>query len=90
MANIQTVNATEFKAKCLEILDRLSAHEVDQVVVTKRGKPVAVLTPPPPEDAAIRDIHGFMRGSVVIPPDFDLTEPVSTEAFIADAGELHG
>jgi hypothetical protein len=31
-----------------------------------------------------------MRGSVVIPPDFDLTEPVSTEAFIADAGELHG
>jgi hypothetical protein len=26
----------------------------------------------------------------VVAPDFDLTEPVSTEAFIADTGELHG
>ena len=74
MANIQTFDATEFKAKCLEILDRLGAHEVDQVVVTRRGKPVAVLTAAPSEEAAIRDIHGFMRGSVVI--DLDLTEPV--------------
>jgi prevent-host-death family protein len=90
MANIQTVNATEFKAKCLEILDRVGAHEVDQVIVTKRGKPVAVLTPPPSDDAAIRNIHGFMRGSVVVAPDFDLTEPVSTEAFVADSGELYG
>ena len=90
MANIQTVNATEFKAKCLEILDRLGAREVDQVIVTKRGQPVAVLTPPPSGDQAVRDIHGFMRGSVVVAPDFDLTEPVSTEAFIADSGELHG
>ena len=90
MANIQTVNATEFKAKCLEILDRLGAREVDQVIVTKRGRPVGVLTPPPSADQAVRDIHGFMRGSAVVAPDFDLTEPVSTEAFIADSGDLHG
>jgi antitoxin (DNA-binding transcriptional repressor) of toxin-antitoxin stability system len=90
MANIQTFNATEFKAKCLEILDRLGAHEVDQVVVTKRGKAVAVLTPPPSEDAAVRGIHGFMRGSAVVAPDFDLTEPVNTEPFVAEAGDLNG
>ena len=80
MAKVQTLNATEFKAKCLEILDRLGAHEVDQVVVTKRGKPVAVLTPPPSEDAAVRGIHGFMRGSAVVAPDFDRAEPVSNFA----------
>lgn len=90
MANVQTVNATEFKAKCLEILDRLAARELDSVVVTKRGKPVAVLTPPPSEAAAVRSIHGFMRGSVTLPPGLDLTEPVSAEPFAAEDGALHG
>ena len=90
MGKLQIVNATEFKAKCLEILDRLGAHEVDQVVVTKRGKPVAVLTPPPTDNAAVRDIHGFMRGAAVVAPDFDLTEPVNAEHFVAEAGNLHG
>ena len=90
MANIQTLDATEFKAECLEILDRLQARELDQVIVTKRGKSVAVLTPPPSEEAAVRNIHGFMRGSVVIAQDFDLTEPVNMEPFGAEAGDLNG
>ncbi|MBV8457099.1 MAG: type II toxin-antitoxin system prevent-host-death family antitoxin, partial [Acetobacteraceae bacterium] len=33
------------KAKCLEVLDRVAAGSVDRVVITKRGKPVGVLTP---------------------------------------------
>lgn len=90
MANVQTINATEFKAKCLEILDRLGARELDRVIVTKRGKPVAVLTPPPSEAAAVRDIHGFMRGAAIVPEGVDLTEPVSAEPFSAEFGDLHG
>lgn len=86
----RTINATEFKAKCLDILDRLGAHQLDRVVITKRGKPVAVLTPPETEAAAVRDIHGFMRGSVVMPAGIDLTAPVSEEPFMADSGLLHG
>jgi prevent-host-death family protein len=39
----QTVSASEFKAKCREILDRICRREVDQVIVTKRGAAVAVL-----------------------------------------------
>src|SRR6476659_2226993 len=42
----QTIGAAEFKARCLEILDRLSAREVSRVTITKRGRPVAVLVPP--------------------------------------------
>jgi hypothetical protein len=33
--------------------------------------------------------HGFMRGSVVIPPDIDLTEPIATEPFAAEHRALH-
>jgi hypothetical protein len=34
-------------------------------------------------------LHGFMRGSVKIPPDVDLTDPVIDEAFDAADGALH-
>ena len=85
-----SISASEFKAKCLEILDRLSKHQLDRVVITKRGKPVAILTPPESDAEAVRGLHGFMRGSVIIPPDLDLTAPVIDEAFDVEAGKLHG
>ncbi|HEX3885562.1 MAG TPA: hypothetical protein VHW66_23115 [Stellaceae bacterium] len=34
-------------------------------------------------------VYGFMRGTVVIPPDIDLTEPAETEPFDAEDGVLH-
>lgn len=40
---MQTISASQFKAKCLAILDEVA--EGDEVVVTKRGKPVAKLVP---------------------------------------------
>lgn len=88
MSAFQTYSATEFKAKCLDILDRLSTRELIQVKVTKRGKTVAILNPPDDTDAALPDLHGFMRGSVVIPPDFDLTAPVLDEPLLAALGQL--
>lgn len=33
-------------------------------------------------------LHGFMRGSVIIPPDFDLTAPVIDEPLDAESGEF--
>ena len=85
----ETISASEFKAKCLKILDRLGNRELDRVTVTKRGKTVAVLTPPEPQGEAVRDIYGFMRGTVVIPEGFDLTEPVLDEPLDAELGILH-
>ncbi|CAN5556210.1 hypothetical protein BH20VER3_BH20VER3_04770 [soil metagenome] len=41
-----TVNATEFKSKCLQLMERVkSTHE--PILITKRGKVVAQLSPPP-------------------------------------------
>lgn len=85
----ETIGATEFKAQCLEILDRLSAREISRVTITKRGRPVAVLLPPEDAREAVRRVHGFMRGSVVIPPGTDLTAPTVDEPFDAAEGRLH-
>lgn len=41
---MRTFNATEFKAKCLAILEEV-AESGEPVVILKRGKPIAQLVP---------------------------------------------
>jgi prevent-host-death family protein len=89
MQDAQSYTATEFKAKCLDILDRVAAHKFTRVTITKRGKIVAVLTPPDDPEATVRQLHGFLRGSVIAPPDFDFTAPVLDQPLSADDGKLH-
>ncbi len=86
---IQTISATEFKAKCLNILDRLAGHELDRVIITKRGQTVGVLLPPQPDPTTLIDLYGCMRGSVVIPEGLDLTAPILDEPLDAEVGILH-
>lgn len=90
MPDTQTISASEFKARCLEILDRLADHTLERVTITKRGRVVGVLLPPASHADAVRHLHGFMRGSVVVPPGIDLTEPASLDIFTADDGIFHG
>jgi prevent-host-death family protein len=40
----KTINASDFKARCLRVLDDVQATRTE-VVITKRGKPVARLGP---------------------------------------------
>ena len=79
----KTISATEFKATCLDLLDRLNQGEWERVEVTKRGRVVAILTAPPTQAEAVAGLHGFMRGSVVMPEDVDLTAPILDELFAA-------
>lgn len=51
----KTVTATEFKVKCLWILDHLGPGGV---VITKRGRPVARVMPLIPERADVREVSG--------------------------------
>ena len=90
MASSEIVSATEFKAKCLEILDRVSSRQVERVIITKRGNVAAVLVPPDATAEQVKQLHGFLRGSVKIPADLDLTKAVSDQHFVAEEGELHG
>jgi hypothetical protein len=83
-----TISASEFKAKCLDIFSKLANRRLDQVTVTKRGKPVAELYPPKGADPA-ESLYGFMKGTVHIPPDFDLTAPIFEGEIVAESGKLH-
>jgi len=76
----RVMTATEFKAKCLEVMDRVNAGEWSQVVITKRGKEVAVVRPPAPEDIDTpwdpMRVFGCMEGSVTIPEGVDIVGPI--------------
>lgn len=44
---MKVIPATEFKAKCLQLLDMVQATG-DELVISKRGKPVARIVPERP------------------------------------------
>jgi len=68
---VKTINATEFKAKCLAILDEVNqTHE--GIIILKRGVPVARLVPPIGDDETYA--QDGLRGSVTI--HGDIIEPV--------------
>jgi len=56
-----TIAVGEFKAKCLKIMEEVRTTR-SPVTITKRGKPVAVLTPYPEETPA--PLFGRMKGRV--------------------------
>ena len=54
---MSTIQASEFKAKCLGLMDQV-ARTGETIVVTKNGKPVAELRAHrPPRAKSIRGIH---------------------------------
>jgi prevent-host-death family protein len=89
--NDQTLQiaASEFKAKCLDLMDQLAARKLNRIVVTKRGRPVAVLTPPPTPEEAADALFGCLKGQIIAPADFDFTAPVLEEPIDAAEGVLH-
>jgi hypothetical protein len=86
MDDVLRVSATEFKARCLAIFRALEARRIGRVPVTRRGSPVAELTPPRTE---LPTLWGAHRGSVEVAPEIDLTAPVLDETLDAAAGVLH-
>lgn len=83
------MSASEFRAKCLALLDQLAARKITQITITKHGRPVAVLSPPTSPEAEARSLFGVMRGRVVAPPGVDFTAPVADEPLNAAEGRLH-
>ncbi|MGH8134295.1 MAG: type II toxin-antitoxin system Phd/YefM family antitoxin [Steroidobacteraceae bacterium] len=61
------IPAGEFKAKCLQLMDKV-ARSREPLVITKRGRPVAKLVPADdPHPAA--PLFGYMAGSAKIHGD---------------------
>lgn len=57
-----TVGVAEFKARCLELLDGVGTRG-DEVIVTKRGKPIAQIGPIRPE---FPELRGMFAGRAKI------------------------
>jgi prevent-host-death family protein len=60
---MKTIGATEFKQKCLSLLDQV---EPDGLVITKHGKPVAKLVPIHEDSASL---IGSLRGKIRVNGD---------------------
>lgn len=73
---VREVAAGEFKAKCLQLMDEVNSQGVE-LVITKRGKPVAKLVPvdPPATDT----LWGSMKDRTRIAADADLVCPDPTD-----------
>ncbi len=69
----RTIKASEFKAKCLKLMDEV-AESGEEIVITKRGRPVAKLTPL--QETAKT---WFGRDREIIRIHGDITEPVDVE-----------
>jgi prevent-host-death family protein len=83
---MQTIKASEFKAKCLASMDQV-ARTGETILVTKNGKPVAELRPH--RGARVLSPFGIhkglveLSGDIVSPLDVDWEAMLSTEAGIS-------
>ncbi len=69
----RTIKATEFKAKCLKLLDEV-AESGEEIVITKNGKPVARLLPYREKP---KTLFGIDRGRMKILGD--IISPIDVE-----------
>jgi prevent-host-death family protein len=81
MEPAMNINAAEFKAKCLKLIDTVAAtHE--PLVISKRGKPLVKLVPIIDETPA--SLFGYMKGTVTI--HGDIVAPLD-ETWSAESGD---
>ncbi|MCE5360115.1 type II toxin-antitoxin system Phd/YefM family antitoxin [Candidatus Igneacidithiobacillus taiwanensis] len=75
------INASEFKAKCLKLIDEVATtHE--PLVISKRGKPLVKLVPVVDETPA--SMFGYMQGTITI--HGDIVAPVD-DLWSAESGD---
>ena len=73
-SHMETINASDFKARCLAILDRVQATG-ERVVILKRGRPVAELLPASRTHAEYPQLE--LKGTVIVAGD--IVEPAVPE-----------
>jgi len=75
---MRTMKASEFKAKCLAVMDEVAATG-EPVTITKNGKPVAQLVPS--RTGRVSDPFGMMKGQTIILGD--IISPVGEDEWEA-------
>ena len=79
----RTIKASEFKAKCLKIMDEV-AESGEEIIITKHGRPVSRLMPYRERPKSL-----FGRGKGMIEIHGDIVEPLDV-VWEAELGLLDG
>ena len=74
----RTIMASEFKAKCLKLMDEV-AETGEEIVITKNGKPVAKLAPYSEARPIPKSMFGKDKGKIRILGD--IVSPMPAEWF---------
>ncbi len=75
-AGVRTIKASEFKAKCLKLMDEV-AESGEEIVITKNGRPVSRLIPYREKP---KTLFGIDRGRIEILGDIVSSIDVEWEA----------
>jgi len=81
------IPAGEFKAKCLQLMDKV-ARTREPIVITKRGRPVAKLVPPDDQEPH-QPLFGYMGGSAEIRGDIVRAPDLDWSAVTGEEDELY-
>ena len=81
VGGIRTIKASEFKAKCLQLMDEV-AESGQEIVITKKGKPISRLTP-----YREKSTLTFGRNRDIMRTYADIVEPMPAEWFEKDDGD---
>ena len=71
--NTRTITASEFRAKCLQLMDEVAATG-EEIIITKNGRPVSRLIPYREKP---KSLFGIDRDKIVILGD--IVEPIDVE-----------
>jgi prevent-host-death family protein len=75
MTRNRTMTASDFRARCFDVLDQVAGRKLESVTITKRGRPVAVVRPAPGA-AELPSLFGCMRGTVTFSEGIDIDRPI--------------
>ena len=80
----RTIKASEFKAKCLKLMDEV-AESGEEIIITKNGRPVSRLAPYPKPSSGLR--FGRNRDNIQILGDIVSSMPPEWYEKADDADE---
>ena len=72
--NASSIGATEFKARCLQLMEEVHERKRNSLTITKRGKPYVRVVPASPGPRAL---YGCLEG--LAETRGDLTQPVDVK-----------
>lgn len=80
MPNSLTLSASDFKATCLDLMDRARDGAIDAITITKRGRPHVTIRFSNPAEPALNPFGCMKDWGPLVAADHDWSAPLVSEA----------